>query len=133
MDLLRWARGHRGSSWAARARTALRAGAALRLAVRRLALPFVAKAKRLAWREEDGRLREVVQRVEAGRGGLPSEASPPGPLSLTGEGGHLLEGVAGAATFPGQTVVDRSPSPVRERGPGGEASEGRPVPDPPAD
>jgi GT2 family glycosyltransferase len=73
LDLLRWARRHRGSSWAARARAALRAGGALRLACRRLALPFLPRAKRPAWREEDGRLREVIRRVRAGRGDLSPE------------------------------------------------------------
>jgi N-acetylglucosaminyl-diphospho-decaprenol L-rhamnosyltransferase len=40
-DLLRWARKHRGPSWAARAQIALRVGAVLRLAARRVARPFV--------------------------------------------------------------------------------------------
>jgi hypothetical protein len=89
--------------------------------------------------------------VEAGEvgGGLPFEASPPGPLSLTGEGEGFQEGLAPAplavysAVLPapkgegerfregpgGRTVpesVSLSPSPVRERGPGGEASKGEP-------
>jgi hypothetical protein len=43
-DLLRWARKHRGPSWAARAEAALRAGAALRLAARGLARPFTRRS-----------------------------------------------------------------------------------------
>src|SRR5262245_26014619 len=54
----------------------------------------------------------MVQSARGQRTGLPSEASPPGPLSVTGEGET------------GKARSDSSPSPVRERGPGGEASEG---------
>jgi GT2 family glycosyltransferase len=60
MDLLRWARKHRGAAWAARARGALRAGALLRLACRRLALPFLPGSRRSAWREEDRALRAAA-------------------------------------------------------------------------
>ncbi len=52
---------------------------------------------------------------------LPSEASPPGPLSVTGEGEKSKK-----------RQMCSSPSPVRERGPGGEASEGRTVRSPQA-
>jgi ATP-binding cassette subfamily B protein len=57
---------------------------------------------------------------------LPFEASPPVPLSLTGEGGRLRGSVAGeGGDLLARPAVDRPPSPVRERGTGGEASEGR--------
>ncbi len=59
-DLLRWARRHRGDHWAARAAAALRTGGALRLGGRWLARPFLAAAKRAAWREEDQALRGAV-------------------------------------------------------------------------
>lgn len=51
-DLLRWARQSRPGSWAGAARLALRAGVRLRLAGRRLALPFLAASRRAAWRRE---------------------------------------------------------------------------------
>ncbi len=52
--------------------------------------------------------------------GPPSEASPPGPLSVTGEGENSKK----------LTDAFLPPLPVRERGPGGEVSEGRPPPSP---
>jgi N-acetylglucosaminyl-diphospho-decaprenol L-rhamnosyltransferase len=52
-DLLRWARKHRGTAWAARAEAALRTGVWLRRIGHRLAGPFVATATRAGWREED--------------------------------------------------------------------------------
>jgi GT2 family glycosyltransferase len=60
-DLLRWGRKQHGEAWAARATAALRAGAALRLTSRRLALPFVAAAKREAWREDNRALRAALE------------------------------------------------------------------------
>jgi hypothetical protein len=57
---------------------------------------------------------------------MPFEASPPVPLSLTGEGGRLRRDLAEVeAAFFGHQVVKGPPSPVRERGTGGEASKGR--------
>ncbi len=63
-DLLRWARKHHGAAWAARAETALRTGARLRLAARRLAGPFAAGRERAAWRR-------TTARRAAGAGGDP--------------------------------------------------------------
>ncbi len=59
-DLLRWARKHRGERWAGRAEIALRAGGFLRLVSRRLARPFLAVARRRAWREDDQALRAAL-------------------------------------------------------------------------
>jgi GT2 family glycosyltransferase len=59
-DLLRWARKHRGEAWGARAAAALRAGARLRLAARRLARPFVSAARRAGWRQDDQALRAAL-------------------------------------------------------------------------
>jgi murein hydrolase activator len=53
---------------------------------------------------------------------MPFEASPPGPLSVTGEGERFQNDLA-SRMRPGSASL--SPSPVRERGPGGEASKGR--------
>jgi CO/xanthine dehydrogenase Mo-binding subunit len=53
---------------------------------------------------------------------LPFEASPPDPLSLTGEGERLRGDLADRK---GSGSASLSPSPVTERGPGGEASKGR--------
>ena len=60
-DLLRWARKHRGAPWAARAETALRAGARLRLAAHGLAGPFAGAATRAAWRQDDGVARGALR------------------------------------------------------------------------
>ena len=59
-----------------------------------------------------------------GRSGvLPFEASPPIPLSLTGEGGPSRTGFADRQrSDSARSVQPGSPSPVRERGIGGEAS-----------
>jgi N-acetylglucosaminyl-diphospho-decaprenol L-rhamnosyltransferase len=59
-DLLRWARKHRGESWAARAGAALRSGARLRLAVHAIAGPFVSAPTREAWREDARVVREAL-------------------------------------------------------------------------
>ncbi|HEY0511511.1 MAG TPA: glycosyltransferase family 2 protein [Thermoanaerobaculia bacterium] len=59
-DLLRWARKHRGRAWAARAEAALRSGAGLRLASRRIARPFVSAARRAGWREDDRAVRAAL-------------------------------------------------------------------------
>jgi GT2 family glycosyltransferase len=64
-DLLRWARKHHGASWAARAETALRAGARLRLAAHRVAGPFAGAATRAAWRQDDGVAREALAALTA--------------------------------------------------------------------
>ncbi|MEA2604237.1 MAG: hypothetical protein QOF89_5229 [Acidobacteriota bacterium] len=63
-DLLRWARKHRGGSWAARAEAALRAGTRLRLAGRALASPFVARGKREEWKEDARALRTALVALE---------------------------------------------------------------------
>jgi len=60
-DLLRWASKHHGASWATRARAALRIGTVLRLACRRLVLPFLPAVKRAAWQEENRRLRGALK------------------------------------------------------------------------
>jgi 3-deoxy-D-manno-octulosonic-acid transferase len=59
---------------------------------------------------------------------LPFEASPPGPLSLTGEGERDADP---CLSLQATSSPHPSPSPVRERGPGGEASKGRALPPPP--
>jgi GT2 family glycosyltransferase len=59
-DLLRWARKHRGRSWAARAEAALRTGAWLRLAGHAAARPFVSAGRREEWREDDRALRAAL-------------------------------------------------------------------------
>jgi len=51
-DFVLWAETRKGRSFARRAMAAIRAGAALRLLARRVALPFVARARRDAWRNE---------------------------------------------------------------------------------
>jgi GT2 family glycosyltransferase len=51
-DLVLWAGKRRGRSFARWARAAIRAGGGLRILVRRLALPFVARPRRGAWRNE---------------------------------------------------------------------------------
>src|SRR6185295_5804453 len=57
--------------------------------------------------------------------GYAREASPPVPLSLTGEGGRLRRGYAEKGDLLlARLVVESPPSPVRERGTGGEASKG---------
>jgi histidinol-phosphate aminotransferase len=68
---------------------------------------------------------ECEDRRDEGRSSaLPFEASPPGPLSLTGEG----EGDADLGPIlSARSSLNRPPSPVTERGPGGEASKGTPV------
>jgi GT2 family glycosyltransferase len=74
-DLLRWARKQHGERWAARAGAALRVGAALRLASRRLASPFVAPRRREEWREDAKALRKAlaaISDVSPGPGRLPS-------------------------------------------------------------
>jgi hypothetical protein len=60
-DLLRWARKHHGAAWATRAEAALRAGGALRLGSRRLARPFLERAKKEEWREDDRVVREALR------------------------------------------------------------------------
>jgi cobalamin transport system substrate-binding protein len=74
-----------------------------------------------------GEMRAALERPgsgrRVGRSGMPSEASPPVPLSLTGEGGRLRKGLAGkGGLLSAKPAVNRPPSPVRERGTGGEAS-----------
>lgn len=59
-DLLRWARKQHGERWAARAQAALRVGAALRLAGRRLASPFVTAERREEWKEDSKALRRAL-------------------------------------------------------------------------
>jgi N-acetylglucosaminyl-diphospho-decaprenol L-rhamnosyltransferase len=68
-DLLRWARKHHGAPWAARAETALRTGARLRLAAHGFAGPFAGTGTRAAWKEDDqvarGALRALSDRPAA--------------------------------------------------------------------
>ncbi|HEV8581015.1 MAG TPA: DNA topoisomerase 3 [Thermoanaerobaculia bacterium] len=66
----------------------------------------------------------------AGRGGIPFETSPPGPLSSeAGEGGTRTNGIAELRSR--AAAPHRSPSPASlERGPGGEVSKGTPSPRP---
>lgn len=59
-DLLRWARKHHGERWAARAGTALRVGAVLRLACRGLASPFIGPQRREEWREDGRALKRAL-------------------------------------------------------------------------
>lgn len=61
-DLVLWAETRRGGSFGRRARAAIRAGAGLRVLARRLALPFVARPRREAWRNET----TVIARARAG-------------------------------------------------------------------
>jgi hypothetical protein len=71
-DLLRWARKQHGERWAARAAAALRVGAALRLASRRLASPFVTTKRRGEWREDAQALRRALAALSPGPRRLPS-------------------------------------------------------------
>ncbi len=73
LDLLRWARLHRGEAWAARASRLLRAGAALRLLGRSLAAPFVTAERRPAWKAESLALLNAARSV----GRDPKLAIPP--------------------------------------------------------
>jgi hypothetical protein len=63
-DLLRWARKHRGRSWAARAEAALRTGAWLRRLGHGMAGPFVSAERRGEWREEDRVFREALKGLD---------------------------------------------------------------------
>jgi GT2 family glycosyltransferase len=51
-DLVRWGTIHRGEAWADRAAALLRAGAALRVVGRAVAVPFVPADQRAAWRDD---------------------------------------------------------------------------------
>ena len=62
-DLLRWARKHRGPSWARRAALALAAGGLLRLAGRALSSPFLPAARRAARRDETRAFRRALRAV----------------------------------------------------------------------
>jgi uncharacterized protein (TIGR03032 family) len=66
--------------------------------------------------------------LEQDGAGMPFEASPPVPLSLTGEGGRMRGALPEPPPFSAGPVLNRPPSPVRERGTGGEASKGMPSP-----
>ena len=66
-DLLRWAGKARGPVWQRRAARALSAGAALRLAGRRLALPFVPAPRRAPWRAETAAFRAARRAVHGRR------------------------------------------------------------------
>ncbi|MDX6484451.1 MAG: hypothetical protein QOE95_2222, partial [Gaiellaceae bacterium] len=59
-DLLRWARKHHGEAWGGRAAAALRTGAGLRLAIHRLARPFVSAARRREWEADDRAVRAAL-------------------------------------------------------------------------
>jgi len=74
-DLLRWARKHRGSSWARRAALALAAGGLLRLAGRALSSPFLPAARRTARRDETRAFRRALRAVLS-----PKLANPPPPV-----------------------------------------------------
>ncbi|MBW8876538.1 MAG: glycosyltransferase family 2 protein [Acidobacteria bacterium] len=76
-DLLRWARKQHGEAWATRAERALRAGAVLRLASRRLASPFVAPHRRAAWREDGKALRAALRALGTGRVEPPAHRPDP--------------------------------------------------------
>jgi GT2 family glycosyltransferase len=52
VDLLRWAGKGRGSAWQRRAARVVRLGTRMRIAARRVALPFVRGAEREAWRRD---------------------------------------------------------------------------------
>jgi len=81
-DLLRWARKQHGERWAARAGAALRVGAVLRLAGRRLASPFVAPRRREEWKEDAKALRRALAAITPdGRGGRGGPGSPRLPSS----------------------------------------------------
>ncbi len=66
-DLLRWARKHRSARWVARARSALFWGAALRLAGRGLARPFLPAGQREAWRADSRAFREALRALRRER------------------------------------------------------------------
>jgi beta-lactamase regulating signal transducer with metallopeptidase domain len=70
---------------------------------------------------------QVLAETVSSRTVLPSETSPPVPLSSgAGEGGPVRRDIARQASIFRQPVVDRPPSPAPlERGTGGEVSEGR--------
>ncbi|HWM90322.1 MAG TPA: glycosyltransferase family 2 protein [Thermoanaerobaculia bacterium] len=61
IDLLRWARKHKGKEWAAKAGRALRWGVLLRLAGRRLARPFLAASRREEGRADDRALANALR------------------------------------------------------------------------
>jgi GT2 family glycosyltransferase len=71
-DLLRWARKQHGERWAGWAATALRVGAALRLAGRRLASPWVTKKRRAEWQDDAKALRKALAAVSPRSRRLPS-------------------------------------------------------------
>ncbi len=103
-------------------------GASLRL----LHFPRPRAVHRMWWGREAVYLYQIGLKVPAGSGGavfvlqpVAREASPPVPLSLTGEGGRFRTGLADRRHQLGNTFRRRPPSPVRERGTGGEVSEGR--------
>jgi N-acetylglucosaminyl-diphospho-decaprenol L-rhamnosyltransferase len=64
-DLLLWARKHRGPAWAGRAERALRLGCALRLAIRRLAAPWLPAERREALDEDSRALRAAREALRA--------------------------------------------------------------------
>jgi len=70
-DLLRWARKHHGAGWAERAARAMISGMRWRLVARRLASPFVARARRRSWQRERPLYEAAVSRLqgELGRTG----------------------------------------------------------------
>ncbi|HEV8580599.1 MAG TPA: zinc ABC transporter substrate-binding protein [Thermoanaerobaculia bacterium] len=68
-------------------------------------------------------MQEAMRRAGVHRAGMPAEASPPVPLSLTGEGGPSTTAwPKKVASTSARSLRLRPPSPVRERGTGGEAS-----------
>jgi ectoine hydroxylase-related dioxygenase (phytanoyl-CoA dioxygenase family) len=73
-----------------------------------------------------------IQGEVESRSSLPSETSPPGPLSSgAGEGGSMPRDLPTRRNFWAESAGNRPPSPAPlERGPGGEVSEGRRVPTP---
>jgi len=70
-DLLRWARKHRGASWARRAAVALAAGGTLRLLGRALSSPFLSPARRTARREETLAFRRALRAVLSAKLAIP--------------------------------------------------------------
>ena len=85
---------------------------------------------RMWWGREGVYLYQINMKASSGFSFLiqpiSREASPPVPLSLTGEGERLRRGFAKkGGPLSARPAVKDPPSPVRERGTGGEASEGR--------
>ena len=77
-DLARWAERNRAPAFAAAARRALRAGAGLRLAARRLATPLVPAGRRPGWRADTRAFAEAGQALLQRAPPSPGRGSSPG-------------------------------------------------------